>query len=143
MIAVIRISGQVDLNKKVKETLNRLRIRRKYACVVVHNKKEIIGMVKKVRNFVAYGNIDEETFAELIEKRGQLINRKKEKLSKEQIKKIISEIVNKEKKFEHFNLKPFFRLHPPRGGIKSKIHFPKGVLGNHGKKINDLIKRML
>ena len=37
----------------------------------------------------------------------------------------------------------FFRLHPPRGGIKSKIHFPKGVLGDNKEKINDLIKRML
>ena len=40
-------------------------------------------------------------------------------------------------------LKPFFRLHPPRKGIKSKKHYPKGVLGNHGKKINELLERML
>ena len=44
---------------------------------------------------------------------------------------------------EELNMKPFFRLHPPRGGINAKIHFPKGVLGNNKEKINDLIKRML
>ena len=39
----------------------------------------------------------------------------------------------------------FFRLHPPRKGIDSKKGFGvgKGVLGNHGDKINELIGRML
>jgi large subunit ribosomal protein L30 len=42
-------------------------------------------------------------------------------------------------------LKPFFRLHPPRKGIESKKHFGvgKGVLGNNGDGINDLVLRML
>jgi len=40
-------------------------------------------------------------------------------------------------------LKPFFRLHPPRGGLKnSKEPFPKGVLG-YNKEINELVERML
>jgi len=44
-----------------------------------------------------------------------------------------------------FGLKPFFRLHPPRGGIDTKVHFPirKGVLGDNKEKINDLVRRML
>ena len=59
--------------------------------------------------------------------------------------KIISEIFDGklEKRLSDFGIKPFFRLHPPRGGIKSKLHFPKGVLGDHGDKINLLIERML
>ena len=46
---------------------------------------------------------------------------------------------------EHLGLKPFFRLHSPRGGINSKAHFPvrKGVLGDNKEKINELVKRML
>jgi hypothetical protein len=74
----------------------------------------------------------------LIEKRGQLINKEK----KIDIKKIVEEL-EKGKKYEELNLKPFFRLHPPRKGIKSKLHFPKGVLGDNKEKINDLVKRML
>jgi len=118
MICVIRIKGQVKLKKKIVETLYRLRIRRKYACVVLEKPtKEQMGMIEKLRDFVAYGEIDEATYKELVEKRG--------------------------KKDSEGKLKPFFRLHPPRKGIKSKIHFPKGVLGNNGKKINELVKRML
>jgi large subunit ribosomal protein L30 len=116
-ICVIRIHGQVGLNKKVKETLDRLRLRKKYSCIVIDPTKEQEGMIKKVKDFVAFGEIDEETYKKLKEKRGR--------------------------KDVKGNLKPFFRLHPPRKGIKSKLHFPKGVLGNNKEKINELVERML
>lgn len=118
-IAVIRIKGIIGLRKEIVETLNRLRLRKKYVCVVLENNSVNRGMIKSVRNFVAFGEIDDATHKELIEKRG-----KKDKDGK---------------------LKPFFRLHPPRGGIDSKKHFgvKKGVLGNNGKEINKLIMRML
>ena len=49
----------------------------------------------------------------------------------------------KGKKYDELGIKPFFRLHPPRGGIRSKVHYPEGVLGNHKEKINELVERML
>jgi len=141
MIAVIRIHGGVKIKKKIEETLYRLRLRRKYSCVVLVNPtKEQSGMIKKLKDFVAFGEIDDKIFKELIEKRGQLIDKSK----KIDAKKIIEEI-KKGKKYEELNLKPFFRLHPPRKGIESKKHFGvgKGVLGNNKKEINKLIERML
>lgn len=118
-IVLIRIKGMVGIDKDIEETLSRLRLRRKYACVVVEDTPVNKGMIKKVNDFVAYGEIDEKTYKELVAKRG--------------------------KKDVKGNLKPFFRLHPPRGGIDSKKHFgvAKGVLGNNKEKINDLVMRML
>ena len=138
MICIIRIKGTVGLEKGVVETLNRLRLRKKYSCVIIDPKKEDLGMIKKVANFVAFGKIKKDVFEELIEKRGQIIDKTK----KIDSKKIADELL-KGKKYEELNLKPFFRLHPPRKGIKSKLHFPKGVLGDNKEKINDLILRML
>ncbi|NCO18013.1 hypothetical protein COT60_03555 [Candidatus Pacearchaeota archaeon CG09_land_8_20_14_0_10_30_9] len=115
MIAVIRIRGQIGIDKDIQETLFRLRIRRKYACVVIEPTKENIGMLKKVRNFVAYGEISKETHDELVKKRGEKVNGE---------------------------LKPFFRLHPPRGGAETKLHYPKGILGEN-KELDKLIGRML
>jgi len=117
MICIIRIHGAVGLKQDVINTLDRLRLRRKYSCIVIKPNKEQLGMIKKLRDFVAFGEIDEKTYKKLKKKRG---------------------IKNLEGK-----LKPFFRLHPPRGGIKSKIHYPKGVLGDHKKDINKLLERML
>jgi len=120
MIALVRIKGELHLNQDIKETLFRLRLRRKFACVVLENPSEVhMGMIKKVRDLIAFGEINKETYKELVEKRGRKVEGK---------------------------LKPFFRLHPPRKGIDTKMHFgetTRGVLGDNGDKINDLIRRML
>ena len=140
MIAIIRISGRVNLRRDIEETLNRLRLKRKFACVAIKPTKANLGMMKKVRNLIAYGEIKKETFEKLIEKRGQLI----EKGKKSDAKKIVEEL-EKGKKYEELKLKPFFRLHPPRGGIDSKKGFGvgKGILGDNKEHINKLIERML
>lgn len=140
MIAIIRIRGKVNIPKEIQETLNRLKIRRKYCCVILRERKEILGMVEKVRNYTAYGKIDKETLILLIKKRGKAIG--KENINAE---KIAEEFLTSktEKKLNEFGIKPFFRLHPPLKGIHSKLHYPKGVLGDNKDKINELIRRML
>ena len=117
MIAVIRIRGQVGIDRDIKETLDRLRIRRKFATKVFENPTAVeIGMINSVRNFVSFGEISEETYKKLVEVRG--------------------------KKDSEGKLKPFFRLHPPRGGANMKLHYPKGLLGEN-KEMDKLIGRML
>jgi large subunit ribosomal protein L30 len=117
MIAVIRIKGQVGVNKNIKETLHRLKLRKKFTARVFENPTAVeIGMINSVRNFVSFGEISEETYKKLVELRGQ--------------------------KDSEGKLKPFFRLHPPRGGANMKLHYPKGVLGEN-KKIDKFIQRML
>ncbi len=140
MIALIRIKGEVNIDPRIKETLYRVRLRRKYSCVVIKPDHVNTGVIKKLASFVAYGEINDETLHKLIEKRGKLIDKNK----KVDVKKVVDEI-KKGKKLEDLNIKPFFRLHPPRGGIDSAKHFgiKKGVLGNNREHINKLIERML
>jgi large subunit ribosomal protein L30 len=121
-IAVIRIKGMVGIKKEIEETLHRLKLRKKYVCVVLENPNPAqLGMIKRVRDFVAFGEINDETYKKLKEMRGKKDPKNPGKI------------------------KPYFRLHPPRKGIDSKKHFGvnKGVLGNNKEKINDLIIRML
>lgn len=139
MIAIIRIHGQVNINEKFAETLNRLHLRRKFSCTVIHETPEMLGMLRKIENFVAYGKISRETLTKLVEKRGQPIA-KGRKIDAGKI----AEEFEKNKPFKELGVKPFFRLHPPHGGLKtSRLHYPRGVLGNHKEKINKLIERML
>lgn len=139
MIIVIRIAGQVHLSRDVKETLNRMRLRRKYSATLLPETSENKKLLASVRNFVSYGTIDLETLSALIAARAKPLK----KSTKIDPKKIISEI--EKKPMKQLGLKPFFRLHPPRGGINSKKHANvsgKGVLGEN-KNINELIRRML
>lgn len=136
MILVIRISGLVEVPVRINEALFRMRLRRKYSAVLLKPTKENLMLLKEVRNFVAYGPISKDALIELIEKRGQ--SKKKVDAQK------IAEQLDK-KSLDELGLKPFFRLHSPRKGIDSKVHFPirKGVLGDNKEKINDLLRRML
>ena len=140
MIAIIRISGMIGTHWKIDETLFRLRLRKKYCCVLLNETPEMLGMIKRIKDFVAFGKINEETLVALIKVRAKKIGNKNAKI--ENPEKIAKELLAG-KTLEDLGLKPFFGLHPARGGIKSKVHYPKGVLGNHKDDINKLIMRML
>lgn len=141
MIIVIRISGLVEVPEKVQETLFRMRLRRKYCAVILPDSEESDKLLKKVRNFVAFGKLNKETLIELLTKRAKSIGNKKIDA------KSLADSIEKAKSINlsPFGIKPFFRLHPPRKGIETKTHFPigKGVLGDNKEKINDLVRRML
>jgi large subunit ribosomal protein L30 len=139
-LAIVRVRGSVNLNQKVKDTLNLLRLYRKNYCVVVENTPSNKGMIKKVKDYVTYGEIGEETHKELVNKRGEgYKGREEDKKGKLKYKKFI--LIDNKK------LKPFFRLAPPKKGFGRKgikVSFKaKGALGYRGEKINDLLKRMI
>jgi len=138
MIIVIRISGLIGISKGAGETLHRLRLRKKYSAILIESSKGNDKMLTKIRNYVAYGIVDKATLKSLIEKRGKSLT--KEKIDAD---KVIEQLGKKS--LVSLGLKPFFSLHPPRGGIESKKHFGvgKGVLGDNKEKINDLVRRML
>ena len=139
---IIRISGLVKVKKEIEETLSRLKLRRKYAAILVNlNNKNIKGMLDKVKHFVAYGEIDKSMLVRLLKSRAKSIKGEKVEV-KIDADKIANDLIAG-KDLRDLGLKPFFRLHPPRKGIKSKLQYPKGVLGNNEKDINKLVERML
>ncbi|MBI2630184.1 uL30 family ribosomal protein [Candidatus Pacearchaeota archaeon] len=140
MICIIRIRGQIGIRYDIDETLFRMGIRKKYSCIVIKETKENLGMLAKIENFVAYGKIDKEILAELIKKRGKAIGNKKI-----DAEKIASEFAEGkiDKRFSELGIKDFFTLHPARGGMETKFHYPKGVLGNNKEDIAKLLRRML
>ncbi len=141
MILAIRIRGQVGLPFFIKESLFRLRLRRKYSAVLIKPTKENLKLIQKMRNYIAYGDVDKETLKELISKRAEPLDKSK----KIDAEKIVAEL--EKRTLEELKIKPFFRLHPPRGGIDAKKHYVagkgKGVLGDNKKDINKLVRRML
>lgn len=139
-IAAIRVRGSINLRGDIKDTLNLLRLYRKNFCIVVDNTPSYMGMIKKAKDYITYGEIDEKLHKELIDKRGEEYNGR-ESDRKGKIKYGGFIIVNGKK------IKPFFRLSPPirgygRKGIKVSYR-AHGALGYRGEKINDLIKRMI
>ena len=67
MIVAIRIKGEVGMPKGKKELLYNLRLRRKYSCILLKDKK----ILNKVKNEIAFGEIDNDTLKLLISKRAK------------------------------------------------------------------------
>ena len=124
-IVVIRVRGLIGISKDIKDGLNMLGLYKKNYCVIVPSNPSYLGMINKVKDYVTWGNIDDETEKLLLKKRGKRI---KDKEGKDVMRK-------------------FFRLNSPRKGFGRKgIKLPfsvSGALGDRKEKINDLIKRMI
>jgi large subunit ribosomal protein L30 len=139
---LIRIEGLAKIREDLENALGRLRLKRKYAASLINlNNESEKGLLKKVRYAVAYGHISKETLVKLLKERAKSIKGDKTKL-KIDAEKVADELIDG-KKLGNLGLKPFFRLHPPRGGINSKLQYPKGVLGDNKDDINKLVERML
>ena len=155
LYAIIRVRGVPDTPPDVEHTLKLLRLRKKYHMVIYpKDLPGLEGMLRVVKDWVTWGEIDEETLAQVLEKRGRVVGGSK--LTTELLKKYFNAGSYEEMARKIFAgevvlhkqevIKPVFRLHPPRGGFKGSIKKPigdHGELGYRGPAINELIKRML
>jgi large subunit ribosomal protein L30 len=153
-IAIVRICGEHGLTKEVKSTLQLLNLHKKNSCSVVKNNPSSVGMIKRIKDYVTWGELDEETFKSLVKKRGKLPGNIKltddyiQKELKISIEDFSKKFIAGEKELKDIpGIKPFFRLSPPLGGFERKgVKKPfstGGVLGYRKEKINILIKKML
>src|SRR3989338_11684489 len=102
-LAVVLVRGMVKVVKPVKETLMMLNLHRKKHCVVINDTPVYKGMLLRVKDYVTWGSIDNATFAELVQKRGQLADERQKSVE-----------INGKK------YKRFFALNPPRKGFGRK-----------------------
>ncbi len=154
-IAVVRVRGKVHVRQDIEETLNLLNLNQVNHCTVIDDRKEYKGMINKVNDYVAWGELNSETFVKLLETRGKISGGgpvTPEYLKENTEYATISEFSNAFTEFKTEikdvkGLKPVFRLNPPkkgyeRGGIKHP-YSTGGALGYRGEKINELIERMI
>ena len=152
MFAILRVRGKIGVNHKIEHNLELLNLTRVNHCVLLNQSPQLMGMLRKGKDYLTWGEIDEKTLKLLLEKRGKVYledNRLvsfKEKYSKD-VDKIISEFLENKKNLKDYNIKPVFRLKAPSKGydikgVKKTIE-QGGALGNRGIKINLLLKKML
>ncbi len=154
LIAVIRIRGKVGVRETTERTMKMLNLHRKNWCIVVRNNPGTMGMIRKVKDYCTFGEIDNKTVAKLLEKRGRIIGNKP--LTENYVRKHtkvgfdgFATMINNEKvKIKDIpGAKPYFRLMPPKGGFERKgirtSYATGGALGYRGENISKLIEKML
>lgn len=138
-VAVVLVRGLADVSQEVKDTLRMMNLHRKNNCVVLPLNTVFQGMITKVKDFVTWGEITDETFQGLVKKRGELYKGRLQDARKKYAYAVL--------RVEGKHYKPYFRLNPPHKGFGRKgikIAFPAGgALGYRADKINDLLERMM
>jgi large subunit ribosomal protein L30 len=148
---VVRIKGTVNIPAWAKMTLDGLNLDRRFRATVVPDSPEYVGMLKKVKDIVAWTKADAGIVKELLEKRGRKTGYKpltksdlpKEYKSIDDFAAAIAE--NKVSMSKIDGIKPWFALGPPKGGFKRKTktqYTQHGVLGDDAGLV-EIVKRML
>ncbi|MBU0497692.1 MAG: 50S ribosomal protein L30 [Candidatus Thermoplasmatota archaeon] len=151
--AVVRVRGTVNIKPNIKKTLHLLNLTRVNHCTLINENKVYKGMLQVVKDYTTWGEINTDTLTKMIKSRGMLVGDKE--ITDEYIKgatpyksidKFADAIQNQKISYKELpDVKPIFRLHPPKKGFEGiKRSFVNGgALGYRGEKINDLLTRML
>lgn len=151
MIAVVRVRGRTGVKKGIQDTMSMLKLTRINHLVLLHEDPTYKGMLVKAKDYITWGEIDEETITQIITKRGKLSGNVnvteeyiKENTDFSSIEELAKAVVAGEATVEDAGIKPVFRLHPPRKGYEAtKQSFKEGgSLGNRGN-INELVAKMI
>lgn len=148
---VVRIKGTVNIPTWARTTLDGLNLDKRFRATIVPETPQSLGMLKKVKEVVAWTKADATMVKELLEKRGRKTGYKpitnadlpKEYKSIEDLATAIAD--NKVAMSKVEGIKPWFALSPPKGGFKRKTkqqYTQDGVLGDD-KELTEIVKRML
>ncbi len=152
-LAVVRVRGTINIKRDIRDTLAMLGLTRVNHCILIPESPQYKGMLQKVKDYVTWGSLDEDTATRLIQERGRMsgghpVDGKALKAlgsfkSVDALAKAVVEGKVTWSKLE--GAVPVFRLHPPRKGYEGikRAYGEGGALGDRGQDINGLLQRML
>lgn len=152
MIAAIRIRGTTGINRDIADTLTMMRLNQISHATLIEENPSYTGMLQKSKDYITWGEIDAETLSQLIAKRGRLPGGKHvtdeyiaENTDYSSIEEFSKAVLDSKVNLADAEIKPVFRLHPPRKGYEStKTSFKEGgSLGYRGENITEIIRKMM
>ena len=153
-IAVIRVRGINNVRRQINDTCRLLNVSKLHNLTFVDDRDSYKGMLQKAKDWVTWGEVTAESVEAVLSKWGRLPGKDKlnddyikENTSYKSIKEFSQAFVNLKADLKDIpDLKPFFRLHPPRKGYGRKgikySYTIGGALGYRGETINQLITKM-
>jgi len=152
-LVAVRIRGLSDISQEVKDTLCMLRLPRNCHATLLDNRPDYNGMLRKSKDCLTWGEVSQESIALLLKNRGRLVGDKTltdeyaKALGYKSLDDLAEAIFKVDVEFSSLpEVKPVFRLRPPKKGFKGKIKrsfASGGEAGYRGEAINDLLKRMV
>ena len=125
-LLVVRIRGTVNIPYWADLTLRNLNLEKKFSATIVPDSPVYIGMLRKIAEMIAWSKADSTIVKELFLKKARKIGSTPISDSDVpndygNIEGLVTAIVEDKVKISELkNIKPFFRLNPPKGGINLK-----------------------
>jgi len=152
---VVRMKGTVNIPNWAQSTLDNLHLNKKFRATLVPENEQTLGMLRKIKEIVAWTSVEESFIREFVEKKGRytstklLSSNKESQVNNEKvtdINKVVSDISKNESFLSKISgLKPWFALNPPKGGFKKKskvLYSQNGILGEN-RDLVELVRRMM
>ena len=149
---VVRIKGTINVPSWADSTLQLLNLNKRFRATLVPEDPSFVGMLKRVKNYVAWCKADKQTVKELIEKRArklgykQLENSDLKTLGYKSADDLATALVNGKVALSKLDLiKPWFALAPPRKGFKrqtKRMYQNEGVTGEN-QELLSIVKNMI
>jgi len=149
---VVRIRGTVNVPSWADTTLQLLNLNKKFRATIIPEDPSFVGMLKRVKNYVAWCRADKETVKELIEKRARKQGYKQvdrndlKALGYKSVDDLATALVDGKIALSKLEMiKPWFALAPPRKGFKRKtkrMYQEQGILGENQELLN-IVKNMV
>ncbi|CAI8391414.1 MAG: Uncharacterised protein [Candidatus Poseidoniaceae archaeon] len=152
---VVRARSNVGVERSIRETMDYLNLTKVNHAVIIPENDQYIGMLRKAKDYITWGNADLATVQTMLSERGRMPGDAPltdavvaEATDYKTIGDFAKAIVNNEATVKDVpGLKRVFRLHPPRGakgwgGIK-RSYVVGGALGSRGDDIKALVERMI
>lgn len=73
MIVAVKVRSDIDARKKAKDILKNLNLEKTNQCVVFEKSDSVMGMLQRVKDYTAFGEVSDETLEKLSEIKGNKI----------------------------------------------------------------------
>src|SRR5215475_10505647 len=123
---VIRIKGKINVPHWAKQTMASLNLHKKFWATILPENSESLGMLRKVKDFVAWCPVDADIIKELLVKKGKAIGSQPiGSISRADVYNGIDDLASslaadRIRLSKISEIRPWFALNPPRGGFKKK-----------------------
>ncbi|MEM4378880.1 MAG: 50S ribosomal protein L30 [Candidatus Nitrosotenuis sp.] len=149
---VVRMRGQINVPHWAKNTLNLLKLEKKFRATIIPAKDNTDGMLDAVKHYVSWQEANLDITMELLNKKGRKSGYKKitdgdlTKLGFKTIDDLAASISEGKVSMNKIKpIKPWFALSPPKHGFKRstrKTYGEGGVLGQN-KELAELVRSMM
>ena len=155
-LLAIRLKGEFGTPRPIQNVLDTIRLRRKFNAVLLEKTPSTIGMLRRAKDYVTWGEANQTDIVNLLRERGEFRSGGavtdegiREKIGEKSVQDLAAALVGGKVSLGALwqkGLSPVFRLRRPSGGFEGSTKRAYGSRGELGKReagFSSLLNRMV